>query len=279
MIEIKVDRSQIEALMQRFPRQVAKAAEKALDNTARLAKAAVAEQLPRVFDKPTPFTLNSLQVKLTQNHNGVAWVWFKNPSRMTDHYLVPEVEGGPRHEKGLEKGVRLGPKGGMARFYMPSRSAELDQYGNLARGGGRVKQILSVLKSAEAFAGHSSNQTKRSAIRNKKDRDYVLLRERHGKLPPGIYQRFVEPGREVNKKISGQLGGAWQRGQKTMTYRKKEFFNVVRATGVRPVMIEIRPETPYRPRLPFYAIVRNVYNQAFRNLFDLAFGEMMGRRR
>ena len=87
------------------PQLANRAAELALDATAKAIRDEVKTTMPRVFDRPTPYTLNSLQVTPTHNHNMTAMVWFKDPDRMGQHYLVPQVDGGPRKLKGFERGL------------------------------------------------------------------------------------------------------------------------------------------------------------------------------
>lgn len=169
--------------MKAIPRQANRAAEVALDNTAKDIKKAEVAEMKRVFDSPTRWTLNSLKMTPTINHNMQAVVWFKDPDRMGQHYLVPQVEGGPRKFKGFEQAFGN-------RMFVPGQAARMTKAGNVSPG--QIRQILSVLGRAERTAGYSANVTKRSSSRNKKQRDYVYISKRHGKLYPGIYQRFAK---------------------------------------------------------------------------------------
>jgi hypothetical protein len=196
-----------------------------------------------------PWTKNSLKMTPTKNHNMQASVWFKEPERkgrsMSQHYLLPQVEGGIGPLRGFERAL------GSVR-YLPGKNARLDKYGNVSVG--QIKQILAVLGKAEYAAGSSSNMTTRSKGRNKKLRDYVWLPRGRGKLPPGIYERFtIGNGVLVDKKARrvlvkiGKGNAIWEQGKG----------GVVRARGLRAVLVAARGKT-VRPRLPFYEIVKKV---------------------
>jgi hypothetical protein len=262
MFEVKVDKSQVEKLARQFPAQVMRAAEISLDKTADAIRDAERAELPKVFDRPTPYTLNSLKVTKTQGHNMTACVWFKEPDRMIEHYLVPQVFGGPRRQKGFERAF-----GG---YFVPSKAESLDRYGNMPYG--RIVQILSVLGRAEYKAGYSANVTARSRKRNRKPRDYVLLTNQHGKLPAGIYQRF-QTGAGFGAKTKKTLPfGEYQKGA-----TRGKFSSVVRARGLRPVLIQVK-RPGYSKRLPFFEIGRQVFDRQFNATFLSEFGKQMGQR-
>jgi hypothetical protein len=127
--------------------------------------------ISRVFQDPAPYTKNSLKVTKTRNHNMQASVWFKEPDRMGDHYLLPQVEGGERKEKGFERALSHTK-------FIPSDHLPLDRYGNVAPG--LIRQILSVLGRAELAQGYQTerfqaNRTRKIAIRNPKGRDFAWL--------------------------------------------------------------------------------------------------------
>lgn len=258
MLEVKIDDKEVRTLMKAFPKRANRAAERTLDKMVDEIKDSVWSQLPKFFDRPTPYTLNSLKVTKTQRHNMVAYVWFKKPPRMRQHYLVSQVEGGGRSFKGLE--LAMGNK-----FFAPAkpgnitgRGPQLDKYGNIT--GGQIRQIMSVLKVAERSAGYSANITARSAKRNRKPRDYVLLRTRHGKLPPGIYQRYqtdVGPGRKTKKRLPP--------GEKQKSAFKGGF---IQAAGLAHVMYQVKQPT-YKKRLPFYQIGTKIAQARFKPIFKV----------
>jgi len=267
MLTVRVDDRRFRRMADKFPAQVRRACEISLDKVAFLGKARVRAEMPRVFDRPTPYTLNSLRVQRTRNHNMRSGVWFKEPDRMVEHYLVPQVFGGPRRLKGFERALG-------ARLYMPSKYARLDRYGNMPYGV--IVQILSVLGRAEYLSGYSANITARSKRRNRKPRDYVLLVKKHGKLPPGVYQR-VQTGAGFGAKTKRHLPfGEWQKGR-----RRGRYASVIRARGLRPVLIQSRSkQVVYRPRLRFHRLVQDEVRRRFPVVFAAEFARRMaGQRR
>jgi len=182
MFVLRVDDAAVRTMLDAFPAKAMRAAEQALDATAREIKKEVSGEMRKVFDRPVPYTLNSLQMTPTRNHNMQASVWFKDPDRMREHYLIPQVEGGPRKLKGFERW--LGDD-----EYVPGHGAKMDRYGNISAG--QIRQVMSVIGKAQMVAGFSANITDRSKKRNTKQRDYVYLPKgsRGGVLPPGVYQR------------------------------------------------------------------------------------------
>jgi hypothetical protein len=242
-----------------FSKAVQRSAELALDRTVVEMRNKIRPALSLYFDRPTPYTLNSLQITKTQGHVLQASVWFKQPSMMRQHYLVPQVEGGMRPQKHFEQQLDDG-------FYMPSLRA-VNAYGNLPYG--RIVQILSVLGMAEYAGGYTANLSARSAKRNRNDRDYVLFKQAHGRLPAGVYQR-LQTGPGFGAKTKKTLPfGAYQRGQ-----TRGKFSSVVRARRLSAVLLRINQPT-YTKRFPFYEMGGAVANA---RLWPIFLEEMANRR-
>lgn len=130
----------------------------------RVAQLAAKEDLPaemrRVFDRPTPYALNSLFVQPSTMQTLSARVMVKNTAGtggvVPENFLLPEVEGGGRRDKGLEKALRYAGILRSGERVVPSREIALDAYGNVP--GGKVRSILNQLrastgKGAGVFAG------------------------------------------------------------------------------------------------------------------------------
>lgn len=112
------------------------AASSALSKTASQIKREVREEMPKVFDRPTPWILNSLLMKGATAKNLTAKVWFKDEAFKgvaPDKYMGTHVFGGSRPEKRSERQL-----GG---YVVPTEAAEKDQYGNVRRG--QITKILS----------------------------------------------------------------------------------------------------------------------------------------
>lgn len=224
MLEIKINSADLMALATAFPKQVQRAAELALDNTAVAIKKAEQIEMKRVFDRPTPFTINSLQVTKTQRHELVATVWFKRgwggSGFLKHHYLEPQVFGGTRPQKRFEK--ELGGE-----FYIPGKGARRNAYGNMPYG--QVVQILSVLGKAEYVSGYMANITARSRKRNKKARDYFQMHKQHGSRRPGVYLRTGQSIRPVLIQV------------KSVSYRKRfPFFEVANQVAKSTMMPQFK---------------------------------------
>jgi hypothetical protein len=265
MIKVTVDSRAVKAALAAYPKIASRSLEIAIDKTAMAIKEAEVAEMKRVFTKPTPYTLNSLKVTRTKGHNMKATVWFKEPDRMEDHYLIPEVEGGERKLKGFERAISNNK-------FVPGKGSSKDRYGNVPNS--QIRQILGVLGKAER-AGYQANITARSTKRNRKQRDYVFLPAGSPgrKLPPGIYQRVVQKGSGFfGDKSQKKLGsfGTYQKGR-----RRGRFFSVIRARGLKPILIVGRQHGQYQARLKFYHVARRVHGEVFTKLFMADFSRRL----
>ncbi|WP_291854839.1 hypothetical protein [Bradyrhizobium sp.] len=183
------------------------------------------ETIRAVFDRPTPFSSNSLFVRPATKHLLTAIVQFKEGfgSIPAWKYLGPQVEGGgrrkKRHERALERvGILRSDE-----YCVPGKSVGLDAYGNMR--GGDIVRILSRLGAAEGRAGYQMNATPRSRARIARTggTTYFVSRGRRGS-PDGVYQR--------------------------------------RRGGVMPVLIFVRAPK-YTKRFPFYERAHAIFHQRF----------------
>lgn len=269
MIDITVHGiKDVQAMLSAFPKEASRACERALDATGREIKKDVRAEMVRVFDRPNPFTLNSLQLTPTHNHNMVAKVWFKEPPRMQQHYLVPQVEGGQQKLKGFERALGMGEM-------LPTKiGAKFDNRGNMSVG--QIRQILSVLGRAEGYSGFTANISARSGRRNTKERDFVMItRRQRGNLPLGVYQRFAQAGREIDAKTARKFGTngakAYQFGRS-----KGKWQSITRARGLRPVLLATGKKHTVKPLLDFYGVANRTFAATFTPLF---FSYLSGGRR
>lgn len=151
----------------------------------------------RVFDRPTAMTIRAAQYEKATKQKPYAVIKLRDeavngtpPAR----YLLPQVEGGARRPKGMER--LLQAKGAMpaGMFAMPGRGAELDQHGNVA-----PKQVNQILSQLGARNDRYQNETeasrdrrrRRAAKRGVRGGEYFALKVRRGRLLPGIYERLV----------------------------------------------------------------------------------------
>lgn len=169
----------------------------ALTRTAALVKEAELREIDDVFDRPTPYTRNSLFTKPATKRDLNAYVWLKDDragsGTPATQYLSPNIAGGLRTLKRFEtmlRGRGLLPDGYYA---VPGSAATFDAFGNMSRG--QIIQILSYFKTFNV-AGYSANITDKRkgklarGTRSKVGYVYFVGRPGDGKLPLGIWQRF-----------------------------------------------------------------------------------------
>ena len=237
----------------------------ALTRTAVAARNEVKREMVRVFDRPTPFTLNSLWIQTATGNASTAgqdripvpgdnvntrtvrsryleaMVYVKDDlagGGLAKPYLLPQVEGGSRPIKRFEK--LLQDAGAMPRgwFAIPGNGARLDRFGNM-----RQSQIVEILSRFRAFqlAGSTQNRTARSTKRRAGTRsplkDYfaslpnaVAKAGNGGRLPFGIYER----------KRRGEIVTVL-RFRPRVGYRERlDFYGTVQRTAARELPVQMR---------------------------------------
>ena len=259
MINVTIDNAEVTKLLRQLPKATTRALEKAIDQTADEIKDSIWSQLPKFFDRPTPYTLNSLKVEKTRNHNMQASVWFKEPDRMAQHYLIPQVEGIARQRTGFERA--LGYKTVPSKVFQAM--GKLDRYGNVSPG--LMRQILSVLGRAERLAGYTANKSARSEKTNRKSRDFLLLQPGNKQgLPPGVYERYQTAAGFGAKTKKHLPFGTWQKSQAKWGYK-----HAIIGRGLRPIMLMQKNQSQtYTQRLPFYRIAGKIIDARLNQLFN-----------
>ena len=104
MMQVSVE-SNINDVLRKFRarrEQLPVAMAKALTFTAERVRDAEKKAIEGAFDRPTPFTLNSLYLRGATPQRLEARVWLKD-LRFREHYLVPQIRGGERPLKRFEK--------------------------------------------------------------------------------------------------------------------------------------------------------------------------------
>jgi hypothetical protein len=200
------------------------------------------QALPKVFDRPTPFTLNSVLYRKATLQNPVAEVFLRD--EISDgippaKYLDVQVRGGQRAAKRSETLLRTANVLGDNEFVVPAVGAPLDQYGNLP--GSIITAILSDVQASFDPANRSTRETRaRRARRNRKREGsgvYFYNAQKRGKLPRGIYERrsrgFVGPSRGF-------------RGDR----------------GLRMILAIVGRQT-YQPRYNVFDMARRVFHASF----------------
>lgn len=127
---------------------------KTINATAKVVVNQEKRTMNRVFDRPTRFTLNSLTIDpFAKKKRLAARVWFKDIDVIgTEHYIVPQVEGGARGPTPFERALRRAGILGGGQYVVPSRTAPLDRHGNVRRG-----LITKIMANIGAMADAYSN--------------------------------------------------------------------------------------------------------------------------
>lgn len=110
------------------------AASTALTKTAQAAQRAIVAEMPRVFDRPTSYTLNALRVVPSTVQTLEARVAVNDIAGglPQEAYLLPEVAGGRRNEKRFERSLRYSGFLRAGERAVPGSAAPLDAAGNLS---------------------------------------------------------------------------------------------------------------------------------------------------
>jgi len=154
----------------------------------RLAPQAIADlkiEMSRVFDRPTPYTLNAFAWKKATKRSMSAEIFardFAGKGTPGWKYLTPEVFGGARAMKRFERA--LGAKFGSGQS-VPGRGADLNQYGNISQG--QIEKLLTALGAADTTAGHRSNRRGRGRGARRRETYFVAHSKQDGSIL-GIYK-------------------------------------------------------------------------------------------
>jgi hypothetical protein len=228
-IDIRDNFPQVKAYIASVGKQARFAAAVALTRTAQDVRDAERKEMQRAFDRPTPYTLNSLFLKPAKPGDLNAQVWIKDDRAGSGipatRYLLPEIEGGARSIKRFEKALQLAGAMPTGWFAVPGQGARLDGYGNVSAG--QIIQILSQLRIT-LTAGYNRNVSldpkKRALAQRRAGGQYFALPNGRGRLVPGIYQaRDFAFGRAAPKPVFIFV--------RRITYRRRfQFFEVAQRT-------------------------------------------------
>lgn len=232
---------------------------KTLTQLAYRAQGKIKSEMAAKFDRPTPFTLNSLFVQGATRDKLAAKVGLKNmmlaksagpASETIGHQFV----GGARKFKRSEGAFR---RIGMLRdgeIIVPGASAELDAFGNIKRGF-----MIKLIAYFRAFGeqGYRANTTDK----RRKSLAKVGKSENGYKTINGVVY-FYSPGKgRANGKTSHLARGIWQR-------------TGIHGVGISPVLLFVQAK-PYRQRVNIGPIGVEVYNSAMPEMFQRNFEQAM----
>lgn len=189
------------------------------------------------FDRPTPYTMNSLYMRPATKSRLMAEVKIKDGATKAVapvNWLAAEITGGARRQKRSE--VALSSVG-IAKAWEPAPGATRDGYGNVSRA-----LIVKMLSALRAFGeqGYTANRSrsKRSA---KKARAFDIFVGAPNGEPSGVWQRVA----------------------------------MAHGTALKPLMW-LHDELPtYRVRVPFDKIAANIYTAHAPREFERAMREAL----
>lgn len=233
--EVKTNVLDIQDILSDVAReQLPYASAAALTEMAKLIQKKELEVVGRVFDRPTPWTMNSLFIEPAKKQDWpkpVAQVYFKDfapKGTAADAYLQPHVFGGTRKHKRSEKALIARGIMKSSEYTVPGAGAQLDAFGNIKRG-----DIVKILSDLRAFSevGFNANRTqsKRSQTAAKKS-GYIFA------------------------VVGGQRG----------IYRKRQ---TVWGTGLTPILLFVEGAPRYRKRFAFFEIATNVMAAHYDDIF------------
>lgn len=193
LLDLKVDVDRVELRgLNRLSGDARFAAAIALTKTAKVAEGVSRAKMRTVFDRPTPYTLNSLFTKPATKSDLVAFVGFREfASKGTPaaKYMFPEVFGGERGQKRSERALSARGLLPGRLFTAPGPGAEIDQFGNMRRG-----QMVKLLSHLRASRDGSQNRNASGKSRGRRKREqYFAIRE-GSHLKPGVYKRVGKRG-------------------------------------------------------------------------------------
>ncbi len=171
-------------------KQIPQATAWALTGVAKKVKEAERDEMQKVFDKPTRWTLNSIFFKGATKRRLEARVWLKDrgsagKGNAAADYLLPHIIGGQRQQKRFEGRMRHRGHIDAGEYLIPGKGTRLNQAGNMSQG--RVVKMMSAL-GAHTEVGFTANS------RDKQKQDHFV-----GKINGqwGVWQRVGRKGRKL----------------------------------------------------------------------------------
>lgn len=254
MIRMKIDVQGLIPLqnyLKASQKQIEIATQRAILKTAQHVVKAEQEEIKKVFDKPTNFTLNALTIKVDKPKISASVEVKDGYWTRSDNYLSVQRDGGRRKLKAFERNLQhygVMPSGWIA---VPGQGAALDVYGNMSVG--QIRQILSWFDAAERVSGSTQNMGEKGRAKKRK-----------GTKRSEAFEYFVaQPGRRTGLR-------SWKNGRSqslTPGIYKRTFFGY--GTAIKPIIIFVRNAT-YGKRFKFFEVANRTIDQHFTAEFNAA---------
>ncbi|WP_038505954.1 hypothetical protein [Acetobacter pasteurianus] len=199
-VEIKIDTKGVQkALSDLSEKGIKDALAFTLNTLGKASVSALRSEMDKVFDMPTPFTMNAFYTKPAKANHLEATIEareFASKGTPAGQYLKPQIFGGTRPLKKFEKA--LAPLSG-GQYVIPGPGATLDAYGNMSRG-----QIVQILSRLQVMRDPSQNVSVKTLGRLRKQKknargqqtEYFIGRAKGNGRPTGVY-KLVGKGQVV----------------------------------------------------------------------------------
>ena len=243
-VNIQTNFPDVAQRLRQLGRQAPFVAAVSLTRTVKDVQRAEKAEMPRAFDRPTSYTLNGTFIKPATKQKLEARIWVKdNPSGKgtpADRFLLPQIDGGMRGQKGMERLLQRSGLMAAGSFAVPAAGAQLDGNGNVKRS--QIVQILSQLKlqRGAGFESRATGSARSNRAIARQSVTYFALAQKHRGLEPGIY-------------LKRQFG---------------------HGSAVRPVFIFVS-SVQYRARFRFHEVGETVAQQRFPVHFDEAWTKVV----
>jgi hypothetical protein len=219
-IDLRTNAAQIVGSLRNASKQTRFATAVALTRTAQAVQQKETLEIKDVFDRPTPFTVNSIYIKPATKSNLTAAAYIKDFAGKgipASKYLKAEINGGFRRQKKFERALTLSGAMPPGYYAVPGEAADMDAFGNI-----KPSQIVQILSFFRAFpeAGYKANMNDKGRARLAKGSkrkgtlgfEYFAGAPGDGKLPLGIWKRtFLAHGQPIKPIIIFVKGAFYQK--------------------------------------------------------------------
>jgi len=216
-------------------RQIPFAASKAINDVANDVRTAVQAEMQKVFDRPTPYVIRSVQVRLSNKRELVAKVAMVIPGHAVGDNapssVRPQVGGGSRKIKGSEAHLIAAGILPPGKYLMPATGAKRDMFGNVP-----PSEYVRILSDLQAF---QEGSFRRSAKMNKTVQS-SLARQRlyyvkvANGIKIGIFKRVCSLGNSRKWSTVRDVPVFWFASKPSYT-KRLYFHEVARAAAVAQI--------------------------------------------
>jgi hypothetical protein len=187
-VSVSADASQLLAAIGKLRAdKLPKAITNAANELGRIVHGAMKSDMAVAFDRPTPWTMNSLRYKLATEQRPVVDIWLAydaNKGTPAEKYLSAQITGGGRRHKRFERALIASGNMPADMYAVPSSAAPLDAYGNVP--GSFIVRMLSDLRAFGEQGYRANRRGKRTGAR-KTNYFFRAPGYRSQHLRPGIY--------------------------------------------------------------------------------------------